>query len=247
MKERLYNELAKYYDLFNYSDYGKQSMFLSKIFDKYSKDCLNNRQVLDLACGTGEHIKLLKDKFIISGQDINWGMIKVARAKNKKIKIAQGDLNKLKIKTNFYGLIYCFSSSIQYILNPADLLKTFLAINKGLSAGGIFAFDLSYCKENWKEGYVGISTVIKDDLQIVEIFKSRSKNNISYYNPVYLINEKNKFKFYIDEHQIYLYKINQIKKLLKIAGFKKVLVKADYEDKNLILKKKQTPIFLAIK
>lgn len=247
MKEKIYNELAKYYDLFGYSNYKKQSLFLSKIANKYIKNFKNNRQALDLACGTGEHLKFLKEKFKVSGQDINQGMINIARAKNPHIKIVHGDLNRLKIKNNFYGLIYCFSSSIQYILNPSDLLKTFSNIHDGLRMGGVFVFDLAYCREKWQEGYVGIRTVVKDDLQIAEIFKSQSKNNISYYNPIYLINKKNKFKFYIDNHRIYLYKINQVKRALKTSGFKKILIKADYEDKNFILKNNRVPIFIAIK
>lgn len=245
MKERLYNELAKYYDLFNFSDYKKQSDFIDRVIsNNFNKN--NKIKMLDLACGTGEHIKLLKNKYQIEGADINPGILKVARNKNPENIFYKADLNRLKFKENNYDVIYCLSSSIQYILSPKDMLNALKQIYFSLKKKGIFIFDLGYCKEKWIEGYVGIRTIVNDDFQAAEIFKSRSKNNISYYNPIYLVNKKGHFKFYIDDHKIYLYSIKEIKQCVgKI--FKSVKIIGDYGNNKYTYSRNKIPVFVCKK
>ena len=248
MKEKLYNELAPYYDLFNFNDYKKQTSFVTKIINKefYSRKTKNNIKILDLACGTGEHIKILKRKFEIEGIDVNKGMVKKAKSKNPTNMIKEGNICNLNLKYNYYDVVVCFSSSIQYILSEKDLESFFKKVKKSLKNQGIFIFDMAYCKEKWIEGYVGIRTVVRDGLQIAEIFKSRSKNNISYYDPIYLINNNGRFRFYIDNHKIYLFSIKKVKNILRRYFLKNILY-GDFDLKEYNYSKHKTPVFVCKK
>jgi len=62
MKEwELYNKTAKYYDLiYGWKDYRKESEFIHKLIQKHKKNTGN--ELLDVACGTGNHIRYLKKK-----------------------------------------------------------------------------------------------------------------------------------------------------------------------------------------
>ena len=62
MKEQvLYRDLAKYYDLiYSWKDYAKETSELKRLFSKYKKSA--GTMLLDVACGTGHHIKHLKDE-----------------------------------------------------------------------------------------------------------------------------------------------------------------------------------------
>jgi hypothetical protein len=127
------------------------------------------------------------------------------------------------------------------------MVKALKEIFKSLKPRGILIFDLAYCREKWIEGYVGIRTIIKNNLQIAEIFKSRSINNVSYYNPIYLINDGDKSKFFIDSHKIYLYKIKEMQKLLEKSGFKRVKISGDYKMQAYNQFKNKIPVFLAFR
>lgn len=248
MKEKLYNELAKYYDLFNFNDYQKQADFITSLINKYYiKKTLKRQKILDLACGTGEHIKLLNNNFLVEGADLNIGMIKIARKKNPKAIIKKRDLQQLQLPNTHYDVIICLSGSIQYILSSKKLLLAFKTIYRSLKKDGLFIFDLYYCKDKWIEGYVGVRTIVQDNLQIAEIFKSRSISNISYYNPIYLIQDHDKNQFFIDDHKIYLYKIKEAENILKRAGFKKVKIFGDYTTQYYNDNKHKTPVFIAFK
>ena len=244
MNEKLYNELAPYYDLFKFNDYKKQSNFVLNIIENsFAPNKEKKIKALDLACGTGEQIKILGKKINFDGLDINEGMLKMARKKNPKANVFKGDLNKLELKKSQYDLIICLSSSLQYILAPKTLEDSLKRIYLSLKPKGIFIFDLAYCKDNWIEGYVGVKTVVDGDLQIAEIFKSQSNDNISIYNPIYLIKNKGKLDFFIDNHEIYLYTVREIKNITTNI-FRSVKIYADYSEKLFKFKKNQTPIFI---
>jgi len=244
MNEKLYNELAPYYDLFKFNDYKKQSNFVLNIIENsFAPNKEKKIKALDLACGTGEQIKILGKKINFDGLDINEGMLKMARKKNPKANIFKGDLNKLELKKSQYDLIICLSSSLQYILAPKTLEDSLKRIYLSLKPNGIFIFDLAYCKDNWIEGYVGIKTVTNGSLRMAEIFKSRSNHNFSFYNPIYLVKNKGKVDFFIDKHKIYLYSIDEVKKIAANI-FRKVDVYANYSENIFKFKKNQTPIFI---
>ena len=79
-KEALYNEFAKYYDLI-YKDkkYDKETKFINFVVNKNK---VKGNKLLDVACGTGSHDKILvKTGYDVFGVDLNNGMLKIAKKK----------------------------------------------------------------------------------------------------------------------------------------------------------------------
>lgn len=245
MKEKSYNELAKYYDKLHYQIYQKQIDFLDRVINMNFKD--KKIALLDLACGTGAHIKLLKHKYNIEGLDINKGMLKLAKRKNPENLIISGDLNHLNLKRNYYDLIYCLSGSIQYILSSNILERAFKKIWSSLRKNGLLIFDLQYPKSKWLDNHCGIKTYKEKNLQIVEIFKSRRIGHIGIHEPVYLISKNGRFQFFIDDHKIFLYEISQIKRILNLAKFKNIKVFGDYTLRKYYNSKNRVPVFISQK
>ena len=74
MKE--YNELAKYYDLIHSDlDYEKSAKGIDKLIQLHLRS--KGNKLLDVACGTGTHIKYLEDKYNCTGIDWNEEMLKI--------------------------------------------------------------------------------------------------------------------------------------------------------------------------
>lgn len=72
-----YGQMARYYDvLYRDKDYNREVAFLKSFFPK------NSKRALDLGCGTGEHLRLLKAHPLEStGVDISPEMIAIAKTK----------------------------------------------------------------------------------------------------------------------------------------------------------------------
>lgn len=149
--------------------FGKEAAaFLKKNLEKLPKG-----QALDIAIGEGRNaIYLAKKGFIVEGVDISAvGLRKAqnfAAANGVKIQTTNADLNKYKIKPDFYNVILNF-----YYLNRA----LFPQIKAGLKKGGVVVFEANL---QTKPGAVDASALqpgeLKaafSDLEILEYTESR--------------------------------------------------------------------------
>ncbi len=113
MAEELYNNLAKYYDLiYQWKDYEKESREIKRIIYKYKKSKGND--LLEVACGTGSHLKYLQKEFSCLGVDLNNSMLEMAKKKVPNVILKRKDMINLNIKKKF-DIILCLFSSIGYV------------------------------------------------------------------------------------------------------------------------------------
>jgi len=69
-QQLLHNALAKYYDrIYSFKDYLDEAVRLQNLIMKYSES--DGNMLLDVACGTGLHLKHLKGDFSCTGVDIS--------------------------------------------------------------------------------------------------------------------------------------------------------------------------------
>jgi len=73
-KEKHYMALAKYYDLiYSWKDYKKEAGIIHRLIQKHKKT--KGKEVLEVACGSGNHIQYLKGSYTVTGIDINQGIL----------------------------------------------------------------------------------------------------------------------------------------------------------------------------
>ncbi len=106
------------------------------------------RQVLDLACGTGNVSELLTGEgFAVTGVDIAPGMIAQAQAKaaaaNLQIAYAVQDAAVLDLPGKRFDLCVSLFDSLNYITDPARLQMAMERVAAHLTRNGIFIFDLN--------------------------------------------------------------------------------------------------------
>jgi len=108
------------------------------IFDKYDKNDIN---ILDLGCGTGNHLKLLtKYKYRCTGLDNSKNILNMARKNNPSVELVLGDYHKKSIfkKREFSHILLLFFT-IYYTNVP---LKLFKYINYWLKPKGFVCIHL---------------------------------------------------------------------------------------------------------
>jgi len=136
----IYSNFAKIYNEIMEVPYDLWQEYIELIWKNYN---FKPKTVLDLACGTGNMTKRLCDcGYDTIGVDISNDMLAVAKKKDTKSLYLCQDMIELEL----YGTvdaIVCLCDSINYILEHADLIKTFKLIKNYLNPGGIFIFDIN--------------------------------------------------------------------------------------------------------
>ncbi|WP_207388674.1 class I SAM-dependent DNA methyltransferase [Azotobacter chroococcum] len=135
----LYNDLSGYYDLMCADiDYQAQSHCVHRLQQLFGN---GGRRHLDLACGTGPHVRHFIDAgYSGSGLDINQPMLDRAVMRCPEAQFSRQDMCAFTVDEP-QDLITCFLYSIHYS-GGIDRLKACIAsAHHALAANGLFCFN----------------------------------------------------------------------------------------------------------
>ena len=223
-KQLLHNKLAKYYDrVYSFRDYLDEAVRLQNVIIKYSESGGNT--LLDVACGTGLHLKHLKDDFSCTGVDISKAMLKIARKNAKGVTFKEADMKTLRLGKQ-YDVITCLLSSIGYVKTAASLEKTIRNFSKHLKKGGLALIEPSYAKSLYVSGEPRITTYDGKDVKIARVNYTNFRQATAVLNMHILIAERGKdAKYYVDRHELGLFGINSTLRVMKAADLKSKYLK----------------------
>ena len=135
----LYNDLSGYYDLMCVDiDYQAQSDAIRRLHQIFGNDGTTH---LDLACGTGPHVRHFIDfGYASSGLDINQPMLDIAATRCPEAHFTLQDMSDFAVSAP-QDLITCFLYSIHYSDGIEKLEACISSAHRALKSGGIFCFN----------------------------------------------------------------------------------------------------------
>ncbi len=170
-----YNNIAEIYDKLNFNS----EKFYSFVRANIERFKPNARRVLEIACGTGNIIGRMKDRYECYGLDISTAMIKIAKQKFNSINFSVQDMRDFNYKKKF-DVIFCVFDSMNHLLKKKDWKKVFDSVRKNLVNKGLFIFDINtpHKFETFKDSKVE-KIELKD--KCFKIKKKAGKNNEAYW------------------------------------------------------------------
>lgn len=136
----LYTDLSGYYDLMCVDiDYQAQSNAIRRLHQIFG----NGGHVhLDLACGTGPHVRHFIDfGYLSSGLDINQPMLDIAAKRCPEALFSRQDMSAFETSEPL-DLITCFLYSIHYNDGIEKLKGCISSAHRALTQGGVFYFNV---------------------------------------------------------------------------------------------------------
>lgn len=137
-----YERLASIYDEYWGKFSSKYYSFITRMITEYGH---LRGDLLDLACGTGELIRLLSNEWTrLVGLDISQHMLEIARRKVGalgNVELHREDFAGFELNRNF-DLILCCFDSINYATSKKHIGSCFERVSGHLTPGGFFVFDV---------------------------------------------------------------------------------------------------------
>ena len=228
MVSLIYKEYAKYYDLiYSEKDYKKETNKIKQLISKYKKS--NGKELLDVACGTGKHLKYLKSSFSCTGVDINKQMMDIAKKNVKGVTFKKANMITLNLNKKF-DIITCLFSSIGYIKTYNNLRKTITNFYRHLRKGGVVIIHPWLTKSTFKVGLPWLDTYNKKHIKIARLSIPKIKDNLSIIDFHYLVAEKNKdVKYFKGRHELGFFDIDKTLKIMRESGFKVKFLKKGFD------------------
>jgi len=157
MHVQCYERLSGIYDL-DWGDFSLQYVRLITYF--FNLHGIRQAHLLDVACGTGTLAKALAERgHNIHGIDVSPAMIARAREKTKGLpSISYSVQNMVSFEAGHeFDCATCTFDSLNYLLNPSDVLSMFSCVSDALHHGALFFFDANtphlYRKHRNKSSY----------------------------------------------------------------------------------------------
>jgi ubiquinone/menaquinone biosynthesis C-methylase UbiE len=224
----LYEKFAYDYDEFGPIDeyLGDEKTFLNKIFSEHGV-----RNVLDCACGTGQHLLMLAQSgFNVWGSDYSKSMLEMARKnlqkRNCDIELRQCDFRFLEREFDItFDAIICLTNSLPHLHTDEDLLLALRSIKNRLNKNGLLVLtqgtthftltlpsvEVVVNRQDFSRIFVKECNNGFQIVHILDLFHSAERTDSNQYDIVYRI--------LLDD---------DYKRLLSRAGFSNIQTYGDY-------------------
>lgn len=219
---KLYQELAEYY--FSIENKHRNIFKDIELIEALLKD-IDSPSLLDLGCGTGEHLCYLQKSGIKSvGIDSSYSMNRIAKLRfpdsAEFIREDMRDINYI----NQFNIVISLFGSFDYLIEDADVDKVLSCANRALKKDGICLFEIwnSYPIEKIREKPLSKISVTKHDNITIERdrgfrllnYPDRTIVEVSYQYTLLPQNEIIK-----DKHIMRAYTKDEIEQIIKRNGF----------------------------
>lgn len=200
MKGNNFRTYTKHYDhiYLKKKHYRKETEIIKDIIEQFEE--MQSKTLLDVGCGTGEHLKYLSLDFQCTGIDINRDMIRTAKNKVPNAKFKVANIINFSLKEAF-DVIICLFSSIGYVQSVNNLVRTLENFHEHLNSGGLAIVEPWIFKEDFKKG-IYVDTYEDEEIKLVRMATSEIVRSRWMIFMHYLIGEKGKIRYDRELHKM---------------------------------------------
>lgn len=222
----MYEKSARFYDeIYSYKDYGGESKKVHRLIGQYKTSRGNT--LLDVACGTGNHIDFLKRYYKAEGMDLNKGMLRRARKKHPDIVFHQADMTSFRLGKK-YDVITCLFSGIGHVKTEQNLRKTLASMAAHLRPGGVVIVEPWISPRRWRTGTIHSTFVDKPKLKIARISVSGREGRFSLNWMHYLVATPEGVEYFVERLRMGLFTRREYERAFRRAG-----LRVHYDSKGL--------------
>jgi SAM-dependent methyltransferase len=208
-------KLADIYDrIYHFKDYGKDV--------SYILNCIEARRpgstdLLDVACGTGNHISGLSARFRIQGIDASQAMLKRAAAKFPETPFHLGDMTTVDLGRRF-DVVTCLFRTISFVETVERFRLAILNMARHLETGGLLLVEPFFTPETYWIGHVKMNVTDQPDCKIAWLYVSEREGDVGVMSNHFLVGRPTGVEHFEEEHRMGLFRPSDYREAFDAAG-----------------------------
>ena len=176
------------------------------------------RTLLDVACGTGGHLRHLKDHYEVTGVDVDEGMLVEARRHLVDVDLVEGDMRTLRLGARFDAVI-CLFSAVGFMQGAKELNAAVGAMADHLHPGGVLVVDGWVRPDEWRDDFgPHVELATNDEMKVVRVTRSEREGSTTTLEMHHLVATRDAVEHLVDVHRLTLFTPAEYEAALARAG-----------------------------
>jgi dTDP-3-amino-3,4,6-trideoxy-alpha-D-glucopyranose N,N-dimethyltransferase len=211
----MFSQSARVYDrLLRHKDYAAAAQAICGLLVRYAPGA---RSLLDVACGTGQHLLHLRQHFVAEGLDLSPEMLAIARARLPGILLHQGDLVRFELSRTF-DVVTCLFGSIGYATTVGAMRQAIHTMARHLRRGGLLVLEPWLTTERFVAGSLVFDQVDDADLKVARIYVTRRDGRLSVFDSDYLVATADGVTHFREHQELGLFTAEEYQDAMEAAG-----------------------------
>jgi SAM-dependent methyltransferase len=200
----VFERSARVYDLlYSFKDYETEARDLAALISERKPDAAS---LLDVACGTGKHLDLLRGDFDdVAGVDLDASLLSIARERLPDVVFTEADMRTFDLGRTF-DAVTCLFSSVGYLRDDAELAAAIGRMAAHLNSGGVLVVDGWVRLDAWWPG-IGVHALAEtaDGVAAARVARTWRDGDRTVLDMRYLIATAEGFEHEQEVHELTLF------------------------------------------
>ena len=221
MSESFYARSADFYDLvYAGKPYADEAAAVHARIQAYGRSGGNT--LLDVGCGTGNHLAHLRAHYRVEGVDLEEGLLAIARERYPDAGFRVGDMTDFDLGRQFDAVI-CLFSAIGYVRTEEGLRRAIAGFARHLRPGGVVVLEPWLSPESFRPGGSPRLDVSESEtLKVVRMGRTDWEGDLSVIQFVYMVGGENGIDHWEERHLLGLFTHEQTLDAFHDAGLEVV-------------------------
>jgi SAM-dependent methyltransferase len=177
--------------------------------------------LLDVGCGTGQHLARLRQQYRVEGADLDPGMLLHARARlGDGVPLHLADMVDLDLGRRF-DVVTSLFSAIGYVRSVPRLRRAVKSLARHLEPGGLLVVEPWFHPETWRDGAgVYASFVDEPGLKVARLGVNRRRGRLTTLNHRFLVATADGFQSLRERLVLGLFTDAEYRRAFELAGLR---------------------------
>ena len=223
----MFTKSAAFYDaLYHWKDYAAESRRVHELIQQYQQ--AGDVTLLDVACGTGQHLAYLREQYQVEGLDLDPQLLQIARERLPGVPLHTGDMRDFDLGKQF-AAITCLFSAIGYVKTVDAMRQTVANFARHLQPGGVLIVEPWFKPGDMKPDTVHALFVDQPELKISRINITRVEGRLSWFEFHYLVGTPESVEHFTERHELGLFTHEEY-----LAAFRDAGLEVQHDEEGLM-------------
>jgi SAM-dependent methyltransferase len=213
----VFSESAEVYDLIygEFKNYVDESARLAALLRRVNPSC---RSVLDVGCGTGEHMRHLSTHGLrVDGLDLDQRYVDIAARKNPGSRLWRADMVGFDVPER-YDAIVCLFSSIGYVRTLEGMEEALRTFRRHLEIGGVIVIEPWFAPGQLDPSFVMRNTAEGHDVRVERVSHLEIDGRLSRLRFDYTLTDAVGVRTATEVHELGLFTTTEMHRAFQAVG-----------------------------